>query len=37
MLRSILYQIPELIPVMLAATLLTFFLTWISPGDSAWQ
>lgn len=35
MLRSILKKIPELLLVMLAATLLTFFLTWISPGDPA--
>lgn len=35
MIRSILRKIPELIMVMLTATLLTFFLTWLSPGDPA--
>ena len=35
MIRSILHKIPELLMVMLAASLLTFFLTWISPGDPA--
>ncbi len=35
MLSSILRKIPELLLVMLAASLLTFFLTWVSPGDPA--
>ncbi len=35
MLKSILRKIPELILVMLTASLLTFFLTWLSPGDPA--
>lgn len=35
MLRSIVKKLPELFMVMLAATLLTFFLTWLSPGDPA--
>ncbi len=35
MILSILRKIPELLSVMLAATLVTFFLTWLSPGDPA--
>lgn len=35
MLKSILKKIPELFMVMIAASLLTFFLTWLSPGDPA--
>ncbi|QIZ76317.1 ABC transporter permease [Ferrimonas lipolytica] len=35
MFRTIVKKVPELILVMLAATLLTFFLTWVSPGDPA--
>lgn len=33
--NGILKKLAELILVMLAATFLTFFLTWISPGDPA--
>ncbi|WP_028582610.1 ABC transporter permease [Desulfogranum japonicum] len=35
MLRSILRKIVEMLLVMLAASFLTFFLTWLSPGDPA--
>lgn len=35
MIQSIFRKIPELLVVMLAATLVTFFLTWLSPSDPA--
>jgi len=35
MLKAISKKLSELVVVMLAATLLTFFLTWLSPGDPA--